>query len=225
MNKQKLALIAAALGMAAAALAQNAPAAQAPAASSTPARVPNRVGVIQVQQALLSTHDGQRAMQKFQVEFVEPRKKELDRKAQEIRDLQDKLQRGGAAMSDTAKAEIQRTVDDKTKRYNRDMQDAQDEMQAENGKLIEEMSGKMQQVIDKYAQANGYAVIINVSDPNTPVLYASSTVDITKEIIELYDKAFPSEAPATTSKPSAPAPKPTTPGTSTAPAPKKQSQQ
>jgi outer membrane protein len=226
-RKQKLALIVGACSLAAAGFAQTAPAGQAPAASaSTPAgHVPTRVGVIQVQQALLSTHDGQRAMDKFQKEFVEPRKKELDRKAQEIRDLQDKLQRGGAAMSDAAKAETQRTVDDKTKRYNRDMQDAQDEMQAENGKLIEEMSGKMQQVIDKYAQANGYAVIINVSDPNTPVLYASSTVDITKDIIDLYDKTFPSAAPTTSGTKPAPAaaPKPTAPATSTTPV-KKQSQ-
>ena len=52
------------------------------------------------------------------------------------------------------------------------------------------------QVIDKYAQQNGYAVVLDVSNPNTPVLYASNTVDITKDIVDLYDKAAPS-APAT----------------------------
>jgi outer membrane protein len=211
-KKQKLALFAAVFGAASIAVAQTSPAATG--------HIPNRVGVIQVQQALLSTHDGQRAMQEFQTKFVEPRKKDLDRKAQEIRDLQQKLQSSGAVMADAARTELQRTIDDKTKRYNRDMQDAQDEMQAENNKLIEGMSGKMQQVIDKYAQANGFAVIINVSDPNTPVLYASSTVDITKDIIDLYDKTFQGAAPTTTQAPK-PAPKP---GTSVAPAAKKQSQ-
>jgi outer membrane protein len=220
-KKQKVALFAAVLIAAPALLAQTqtAPAASAPASA---AHIPQRIGVIQVQQALLSTHDGQAKMQEFQTKFVEPRKKELDRKAQEIRELQNKLQSGGAVMADAAKAELQRSIDDKTKRYNRDMQDAQDEMQAENQKLIEEMSGKMQQVIDKYAQAGGYAVIINVSDPNTPVLYASSTVDITKDIIELYDKTFPTAAPTTSA---APKPAPAAPKPATAPAPaKKQSQ-
>jgi outer membrane protein len=211
-KKQKLALFAAVFVAASIAVAQT--------NSAATGHIPNRVGVIQVQQALLSTHDGQRAMQEFQTKFVEPRKKDLDRKAQEIRDLQQKLQSSGAVMADAARTELQRTIDDKTKRYNRDMQDAQDEMQAENNKLIEGMSGKMQQVIDKYAQANGYAVIINVSDPNTPVLYASSTVDITKDIIDLYDKTFPSAAPTTTEAPK-PAPKP---ATSVGPAAKKQSQ-
>lgn len=207
MKKHLVALVAAVLGTASLMVAQSNSGAQPPSASAAaPARVPNRIGVIQVQQALLSTHDGQRAMQEFQTKFVEPRKRDLDRKAQEIRDLQAKLQSGGAVMADAARTELQRNIDEKTKRYNRDMQDAQDEMQAQNSKMIEEMSGKMQQVIDKYAQSNGYAVIINVSDPNTPVLYASSTVDITKEIIELYDKQFPSAAPATSATKPAPAP-------------------
>jgi len=235
-KQQIFAVLAAAFVMGSAAVAQTAPAAAAqtppasapssPPAASAPAHLPTKIGIIQVQQALLSTKDGQKAMAEFQAKFVEPRKKDLDRKATEIRELQDKLQRGGAAMADAAKAELTRNVDDKTKRYNRDMQDAQDEMQQENNKMLEEMSGKMMQVIDKYAQANGYAVIIDVSNPNTPVLYASNTVDITKEIIELYDKTVTSSGPSTNSapKPTAPAtstPKPTTP---VAPPAKKQPQ-
>jgi outer membrane protein len=58
----------------------------------------------------------------------------------------------------------------------------------------------MMAVIDKYAQQNGFAVVLDVSNQNTPVLYASNTVDITKEVIDLYDKtsftATPSAPPA-----------------------------
>src|SRR5262249_48220526 len=107
----------------------------------------------------------------------------------------------------------QRNIDSKTKIYNRDMQDAQDEAQQEQGKLLDELGQKMMQVIDKYAQQNGYAVIIDVSNPQTPVLYASNTVDITKDIIELYDKTAPSlPAPnPTTSAPKVRATKPAAP--------------
>ncbi len=34
-------------------------------------------------------------------------------------------------------------------------------------------------------------MILYVSNPNTPVLYASNTVDITKDIIDIYDKQGP----------------------------------
>jgi outer membrane protein len=81
--------------------------------------------------------------------------------------------------------------------------------------------------IDKYAKDSGYSLILDVSNPNTPVLYASNTIDITKEIIDLYDKnagalpttsaappnaARPPAAPAGTQRPAltpaAPAKKP-----------------
>lgn len=203
MKKQKLTLFTLAVAMASAAVAQTAPSAAAAPASG---HIPNKVGVIQVQSALVSTKDGQKAMQEFQAK-LEPRKRDLEKKASEIRELQDKLQRGGAAMAEAAKIDLTRTIDAKTKSYNRDMQDAQDEADQEQRKLLDELSGKMTQVIDKYAQANGYSVILNVSDQNTPVIYASNQVEITKDIIELYDKMNPSSGPtAPATKPAAPRP-------------------
>ncbi len=54
--------------------------------------------------------------------------------------------------------------------------------------------------------------------PQTPVLYASPSIDITKEIIELYDKSTaqmsapkPAAPAASTPKPAAPAAAPSTP--------------
>jgi outer membrane protein len=175
------------------------------------AQTPNKVGVIQVQGAIISTKDGQKAVADLQTK-MEPRKRDLDKKQSEIRDLQEKLQKGGNAMADDAKQDLARTIDQKTKSYNRDMQDAQAEFEEEQRKLLGDLGQKMMKIIDNYAQSNGFSVILDVSNPNTPVLYAANTVDITKEVIALYDKAAPAPAAA------APAPKPAAPAT---PAPKK----
>ena len=159
-------------GAASMAVAQNQP---APAAGAAPAAGthPFKVGVIEIQGAILGTKDGQKATQEFAMRF-DPRKKELEGKAAEIKDLQDKLQRGGAAMADAAKTELTRAIEQKTKSYNRDMEDANAEFQAEQSKVLDDLGQKMMQVIERYAQANGYAVIIDVSNPQTPVMYASS---------------------------------------------------
>jgi outer membrane protein len=186
-NKQILALIPLALAVCSVAGAQ--------------AQTATKVGVIQIQAAIASTKDGQKAIADLQSK-MEPRKKDLDKKAADIRDLQDKLQRGGAAMAETAKNELARNIDSKTKSYNRDMEDAQAEADTEQRKMLDDLGQKMMQVIDKYAQSNGYAVIMDVSNPQTPVLYASNTIDITKDIIELYDKS----AATLTSTPAAPKP-------------------
>ena len=174
---------------------------------------PNKVGVIQIQSALVSTKDGQKAVADLETR-LEPKKTDLQKKQTELRDLQDKLQRGGNAMAEAAKQDLTRLIDQKTKSYNRDMQDAQAEYEEDQRKLLEELGQKMMVVIDKYAQTNGFSVILDVSNPNTPVLYASNTVDITKDIIDMYDKSSPTP-PASSTK-SAPA----APKSAPAPAPK-----
>jgi len=178
------------------------------ALAQTPA--PNKVGVIQIQAALVATKDGQKAAKELEDKMA-PRKKELDGKQAEIRDLQERLQKGGNTLSDSAKEELTRNIDTKTKSFNRQVEDAQAELEQQQRQVLNQLGQKMMQVIDKYAQANGFSVILDVSNQNTPVLYASNAVDITKEIVELYDKtnfsastATPAAAPA----PAAAAPKP-----------------
>jgi hypothetical protein len=78
-------------------------------------------------------------------------------------------------------------------------------------------------VIEKYAQANNFTVLLDVSNQNTNVIWISTAIDVTKDIIDLYDKMNPGGA---TGKPtSMPMNKPTAPATppaSTPPPVKKQ---
>ncbi len=191
---------------------------------------PTKVGVIQVQAALTGTKDGQKAVADYQSRIA-PKVKEMERKRTEIQELQDKLSKGGSALSQQAKDELTRTIDTKTKSYNRDMEDAQAEAQAEERKMLEELSGKMQVVIEKYAQANAFTVLLDVSNQNTNVIWISTAIDVTKDVIDLYDKmnpggpatkptSMPTNKPATSTT-AAPITKPAAPATPPV-APKKQ---
>jgi outer membrane protein len=213
-TKNLIAMTVLAAGMA---LAQ-APAA-APAAVSAP---PTKVAVIQIQAALAATKEGQKAAADLEVK-LSPRKKDLDGKQAEIKELQERLQRGGNTLSDSAKEDLTRNIDTKTKSYNRELEDAQAELEQEQQKVVGALGQKMMAVIDKYAQQNGFAIVLDVSSQNTPVLYASNTVDITKDVIDLYDKTVftgtPATAPASVRPAPAARPAPTTaPRTATPPA-------
>ena len=200
MTKNLFAMIALGAGMAGIAMAQAAaPAAAAPATMSAP----TKVGVIQIQAALAATKEGQKAAAELEVKLA-PRKKELEGKQSEIKDLQDRLQKGGNTLSDSAKEDLTRNIDAKTKSYNRQLEDAQAELEQEQQKLVNVLGQKMMAVIDKFAQQNGFAIVLDVSNQNTPVLYASNTVDITKEVIDLYDKTVFTATPAA-ARPAAPA--------------------
>lgn len=205
MTKNLFAMIALGAGMAGIAMAQAAAPAAAPpaAAPATMAGPPTKVGVIQIQAALAATKEGQKAAAELEVKLA-PRKKELEGKQSEIKDLQDRLQKGGNTLSDSAKEDLTRNIDAKTKSYNRQLEDAQAELEQEQQKLVNVLGQKMMAVIDKYAQQNGFAIVLDVSNQNTPVLYASNTVDITKEVIDLYDKTVFTATPAA-ARPAAPA--------------------
>jgi len=214
-TKNLFAMIALGAGMAGIAMAQAAaPAAAPPAAAPATMSGPTKVGVIQIQAALAATKEGQKAAAELETKLA-PRKKELEGKQSEIKDLQDRLAKGGNTLSDSAKEDLTRNIDAKTKSYNRQLEDAQAELEQEQQKLVNVLGQKMMAVIDKFAQQNGFAIVLDVSNQNTPVLYASNTVDITKEVIDLYDKtvftatpAAARPAPPAASKPAAAAPAP-----------------
>jgi hypothetical protein len=72
----------------------------------------------------------------------------------------------------------------------------------------------MMDVLDRYSRENGFVAVFDSSAQNSPIIYASNNVDITQDIIRLYDQQYPLKGGAPAAKPAA-APKP-----ATTPAPK-----
>jgi outer membrane protein len=161
------------------------------------AQAPAKVGVISVQGAIVGTKDGQKASQELDNKFS-PKKKEFDARQAEIAQLQDQYNKGGTVMNEDKRNQLARDIDEKKKRLERDMQDAQEELQNEQQRLLQSLGQRMMAVIEKYAKDNGYTMILDVSNPNTPVLYASSAIDITQDIISLYDKTSSNGGPTAT---------------------------
>ncbi len=177
-------------------------AASAGAQTSAP---PTKVGVIHIQNAIIGTKDGQKAAAELETK-VAPKRKELESKQNAIAQLQDRLNKGRNTMSVEEREKLIRDIDQRTKSLNRDTEDAQAEMEQEQQKILQDLGQRIMAVIDKYARDNGYNLILDVSSPQTPVLYISSGIDITQEIVALYDKNAPAAA-----APATPAAKPTVP--------------
>ena len=172
------------------------------------AQTSGKIGVISMQAAIVGTKDGQKAASDIQTRFT-PKKAELDKRQSDIAQLQDQLNRGRNTLSEEAQQKLVREVDQKTKALNRDTEDARAELDQEEQKIMNELGGRIMAVIDKYAKDNGYTLIVDVSSPQTPVLWRAESIDVTKDIIEMYDKNAPSAASApAVAKPAA---RPTTP--------------
>jgi len=148
---------------------------------------PTKVGIIHIQNALLGTKEGQKAAQDLQAKF-EPTSKKLQSMRDEINRLQAELSKGSNTMGEERRRELARQIDQKTRELNRATEDAQDAFQQEQQKILQRLGQKMMAVIGKYSREHGYAVILDVSNPQSPVLYAANGVDITQDIIKLYDE-------------------------------------
>src|SRR5579863_5100330 len=126
------------------------------------AQSPGKVGVINIQTAIVSTKDGQKAAADIQTRF-NPKKAELDARQGEIRRLQDELNRGNNTLSEDARQKLMREIDQKTKAVTRDTEDARADLDQMDQKIMGDLGGRIQLVINKYAKDNGYVLILDIS--------------------------------------------------------------
>src|SRR5687768_18370928 len=110
-------------------------------------------------------------------------------------------------MNEDTRAKLTRDIDSGQKSLQRLGEDFESDVQQEEGKIMNDLGQKMMDVIIKYSAQRGIAMVIDVSNPQTPVLWADPSADITSEIVKLYDQAHPPAAAApAASKPPATVP-------------------
>ncbi len=174
--------------------------AQAPAAATS------KIGLVNIQGAIANTAEGKKVLADLQTKYA-PRQQDIQKKQGEIQSEQDQMQKQANTLSEEEQGRMSREVEEKQKQLKRELEDAQADFGRDRDEAINKIGQKMVQVIDAYAQQNGFSLVID--DAQIPVYYYSKEIEITAEIIKRYDAANPvagAAAPAT--PPAAPAPKP-----------------
>jgi outer membrane protein len=190
------------------------------ATASAQAIAAPKFGVIDMQKALLTTKDGQKAVEELRAKFA-PKQQEFEKRQAELQAKQEQYRKTENTISDEAKATLARDIDTMTKNLQRDTDDARQDVDQEQQRVLNDLGQKMMQVLTKYSADKGLTMVFDLSGQPNNVLFASSAIDITNDIIKMYDAAAPvtpSAAPKPTS--SAPATAPRRPATA-APAPAK----
>lgn len=149
-----------------------------------------KIGVINIQAAIAGTAEGKQAAAELQSQFA-PRSTELTNLQKQIEDIRTRLQTGQTTLSDDEKARLQREGDQLTRSLQRKQQDDQDDSNEATQEVVQRIGRKMMDILDKYAKDNSYSVILDTSSQQTPVLFNASQIDVTQEIIRLYDQSYP----------------------------------
>jgi outer membrane protein len=183
-------------------------------ASTPPATAqPSKIAVIAFQIAVAQTNEGQRDFSDLEKKF-QPRQDQLKTLSDEVDTLTKQLQAQGATLSDAQRNQKASAIDAKKKQLERDAEDAKTDFQQQMNDIYQGLASKVYDSMQAYAEAQGFTLVLDISEQQSPVLYAVQSTNITKSVIDAYNvkSGVPAPPPqaAGTSAPMPSAPKPAT---------------
>lgn len=219
LGKSKLHILALSLGLSIifsiAALAQASGAATPGSAGAANTGSPGtKIGIVNIQDAIIATNEGKKEFDALQQRFA-PKQNDLKSLNDEVENLKKDLQAKQDKLNEEERNKQVKNLEVKQKTLQRNYEDAQNEFQQAEQEVVNRIGGKMLTVLEKYAKNNGYAVILDVSNPQTPVLWASQGTNITKELVDAYNAEAPVAAAPSTKPAGAAASRPPAGGATT----------
>ncbi len=183
------------------------PLAVAPTSSADAAKI----AVISFQAAVGATNEGQKNFNDLEKKF-DPKRQQLKALSDEIDSETKDLQAKGATLSDADRASRSKEIDTKKKLLDRDVEDARNDFQQQMQDLYQALASKVYDVMQSYAEKEGYTLVLDISEQQSPVLFASNSTNITKQVIDAYN--LKSGVPAPPPQSNVDAPKPAAPSAS-----------
>lgn len=172
----------------------------AASAWAQPATGATKVGVVNIQYAIINTVEGKREFAAVRQKFA-PKQAELKRLNDEVEKLKTQLQTRGGQPGGNERAQLARDLKAKQTQLQGDYEAAQNDVQQAEQAVLNRLGQKMQQVLQKFADANGYDLILAVSNPQTPVLWVGKRIVLTQALIDAYNAEAATVTPATSVKP------------------------
>jgi outer membrane protein len=158
--------------------------AQAPAApAATAAASVTRIGFVDVQRVLARSAAGVSAREQLEREKT-VMQKEIDGKRQELEKLREELEKKGPLMTADARRDKQDVFERKRRDAARLADDFQKELEKKEQGLLQRVLADLGGIIERVAKDKGYALVVE----RRGLLYAAADVDLTDEIIRVYDQ-------------------------------------
>ncbi len=168
-----------------------------------------KMAVIDMQGAILQTNDGKKAAADLKTRY-DPLQQALAKRGQDLQTKQQDFQKNSATMSDDAKAATQRELQDLGAKLQRDAEDARQDAQVEQNKALGPILQRLDAVMRKYASEKQITMIVDLSAQPNNLLMSAASVNITNDIIALYNQPQAAPAPSSPKPPAATSPAGTT---------------
>lgn len=148
----------------------------------------SKIAFLNTSRAILETSDGRRASAELMQRFA-PEKDRLSLRETEIRDIERLLGSPPDQVTAAARERLKRDVEDKRRELVRINGDLRAQVDRARNQVLAELHAKLMKIVDAYAKKKKFTVVIDTSDPATPVVWRADAADITAQIVKLYEQA------------------------------------
>jgi outer membrane protein len=164
------------------------------------------IGVIEVQRIVQESAIGKESLARVQ-KLQQAKQEDLSKRQKELRDLEQKIQDQGKALSEDALDKLQKDYQAKAVELKRFQDDAQRELEESQRKELGDLEKRIMPVINDVAREQGYQLVFNKF--NSGLLFADDrSVDLTEAVITKFNSQIAAPKPPAAAKPSTAVPAP-----------------
>ena len=120
-------------------------------------------------------------------EFKKKNEEELSKKAKELSDLEEELQKKKFALSNDAQKKLEESIRRKNIELKRFKEDKELELKELYFSHLNEIKAKIVQIVQELGRQKQFSLILNKDDG---IIYSDENLDITNMVIEMYDKVY-----------------------------------
>ncbi|MEE8349917.1 MAG: OmpH family outer membrane protein, partial [Acidobacteriota bacterium] len=160
--------------------------------AQSPATGDTHFGFVSGLDILYGTQTGQQQIVEVQA-FMEEKQKEYDALRMDLERLRERFETQQLTLNAQTRAQMQRDIEVDDRNMKRFQEDTQVEITRRRDEILSSENGKIQNIINEYAQENDFSVIFMRDETQ---IYVDPSLDLTQEIIRVYDERYPTSSPA-----------------------------
>lgn len=152
-----------------------------------------KIGFINMRAIISQSEAGKKAEAEFK-KAVEKKKAEIARKEDELKKLKDELEKQKSVLTAEAFREKEASYQVKFRDYQRMVQDANEELQKKEQTVTSTMIPEILKIVEKVGKDGNFDAILDLNNP--VVVYHDKADNLTKKVIEEYNKGAGKSTPA-----------------------------
>lgn len=148
-----------------------------------------KVGFVNLQKAISESRAGERARQRFEG-TIKSKEAALAKEKQAIERMKRDLDKKALLLKADERMKVQLDFQRRVRDYERQMNDAQEELQLQERQMTTEILQDLQKIVEEIGRSQNFTLILDRSQ----LLYTDKGIDITNDVIQLYNQRFGSGA-------------------------------